>query len=73
MRQFNYWYPVDLHVSGKDLIPNHLLYYNHAAIRPTSERSMKGRRVWTVVESTVAVRENYQRQWTSAVELRKGC
>ena len=24
---FNYWYPVDLRSSGKDLIPNHLLFY----------------------------------------------
>ncbi|KAK4336993.1 hypothetical protein RND71_044224 [Anisodus tanguticus] len=32
--EFNYWYPVDLRVSGKDLIPNHLTYaiYNHCAI-----------------------------------------
>lgn len=33
-REFNYWYPVDLRVSGKDLVPNHLTYYlyNHTAI-----------------------------------------
>ncbi|RWS07474.1 leucine--tRNA ligase: cytoplasmic-like protein, partial [Dinothrombium tinctorium] len=33
-KEFNYWYPVDLRVSGKDLIPNHLTYflYNHCAI-----------------------------------------
>ena len=33
-REFNFWYPVDLRVSGKDLIPNHLTYflYNHCAI-----------------------------------------
>lgn len=32
--EFNYWYPVDLRVSGKDLIPNHLTYfiYNHTAV-----------------------------------------
>jgi leucyl-tRNA synthetase len=31
---FNYWYPMDLRCSGKDLIKNHLLMclYNHAAI-----------------------------------------
>ncbi|KAF0987450.1 hypothetical protein HZS_6729, partial [Henneguya salminicola] len=35
-REFQYWYPVDLRVSGKDLIPNHLTYciYNHVAIWP---------------------------------------
>lgn len=35
-REFNYWYPVDLRVSGKDLIQNHLTFflYNHAAIWP---------------------------------------
>jgi leucyl-tRNA synthetase len=33
-REFKYWYPLDLRVSGKDLIPNHLTMsvYNHAAI-----------------------------------------
>ncbi|XP_060064776.1 leucine--tRNA ligase, cytoplasmic-like [Ylistrum balloti] len=34
--EFNYWYPVDLRVSGKDLVPNHLTYYiyNHCAMWP---------------------------------------
>lgn len=33
-REFEYWYPVDLRVSGKDLVPNHLTYYlyNHCAM-----------------------------------------
>ena len=32
--EFNFWYPLDLRVSGKDLIQNHLTMslYNHAAI-----------------------------------------
>jgi leucyl-tRNA synthetase len=32
--EFNFWYPMDLRVSGKDLIANHLTMslYNHAAI-----------------------------------------
>ncbi|TKR78322.1 hypothetical protein L596_019145 [Steinernema carpocapsae] len=32
--EFLYWYPVDMRVSGKDLIQNHLTYYlfNHVAI-----------------------------------------
>ncbi|MCL4121792.1 UNVERIFIED_CONTAM: hypothetical protein GTU68_057055 [Idotea baltica] len=37
MRQeFKYWYPVDMRVSGKDLVPNHLTYYlyNHTAMWP---------------------------------------
>uniref|UniRef100_A0A6A7G3Q8 leucine--tRNA ligase n=2 Tax=Hirondellea gigas TaxID=1518452 RepID=A0A6A7G3Q8_9CRUS len=35
-REFNFWYPMDLRVSGKDLIGNHLTMslYNHAAIWP---------------------------------------
>lgn len=35
-REFQYWYPVDLRVSGKDLIQNHLTFYiyNHAAMWP---------------------------------------
>lgn len=34
--EFQYWYPLDLRCSGKDLIPNHLTYliYNHCAIWP---------------------------------------
>ena len=34
--EFMHWYPVDLHVSGKDLLPNHLTYYlyNHVAMWP---------------------------------------
>ncbi|CRL00851.1 CLUMA_CG014102, isoform A [Clunio marinus] len=33
-REFNYWYPLDLRVSGKDLINNHLTFmlYNHTAV-----------------------------------------
>lgn len=32
--EFEYWYPIDMRVSGKDLIQNHLSYYlfNHVAI-----------------------------------------
>ena len=35
-REFTYWYPLDLRVSGKDLLQNHLLFclYNHTAIFP---------------------------------------
>ena len=35
-REFTYWYPVDLRISGKDLIPNHLTFFifHHAAIFP---------------------------------------
>jgi len=37
--EFNWWYPVDLRASGKDLVPNHLTYYlyNHAAIWPNDK------------------------------------
>ena len=33
-KEFRYWYPVDIRVSGKDLIPNHLIMclYNHFMI-----------------------------------------
>lgn len=39
-QEFTYWYPVDLCVTGKDLIQNHLIYflYNHQAIWPQSGR-----------------------------------
>ncbi|MDI9617097.1 MAG: leucine--tRNA ligase [Methanothrix sp.] len=35
---FEYWYPVDLRTSGKDLVANHLLFflYHHVAIFPES-------------------------------------
>ena len=35
-REFMYWYPVDARISGKDLIPNHLVFYifHHVAIFP---------------------------------------
>lgn len=35
-REFQFWYPVDLRVSGKDLIQNHLTFflYNHSAMWP---------------------------------------
>ncbi|EDW87550.1 leucine--tRNA ligase, cytoplasmic [Drosophila yakuba] len=47
-REFEYWYPMDLRVSGKDLIQNHLTFclYNHAAIWPNDENKWpKGMRV----------------------------
>lgn len=33
-REFEYWYPMDLRVSAKDLIPNHLTMalYNHTEV-----------------------------------------
>ncbi|CAG8511883.1 10578_t:CDS:2 [Ambispora gerdemannii] len=35
-REFKYFYPLDIRVSGKDLIPNHLTFfiYNHVALFP---------------------------------------
>uniref|UniRef100_H2ZCU0 leucine--tRNA ligase n=1 Tax=Ciona savignyi TaxID=51511 RepID=H2ZCU0_CIOSA len=38
--EFKYWYPLDLRVSGKDLVPNHLTYflYNHCAVWPDKEK-----------------------------------
>ena len=35
-QEFEYWYPFDLRVSGKDLIQNHLTFciYNHTALFP---------------------------------------
>jgi len=34
--EFLYWYPVDMRVSGKDLLPNHLVFFifHHVAIFP---------------------------------------
>jgi len=38
-KEFDYWYPLDWRVSGKDLIPNHLTFFifNHVAIFPRSK------------------------------------
>ncbi|XP_074651829.1 leucine--tRNA ligase, cytoplasmic-like isoform X2 [Tubulanus polymorphus] len=38
-KEFEFWYPVDLRVSGKDLVPNHLTYflYNHCGIWPNDK------------------------------------
>ncbi|KAJ6238962.1 leucine--tRNA ligase [Anaeramoeba flamelloides] len=35
-REFDFWYPLDLRTSGRDLVRNHLTFwlYNHAAIFP---------------------------------------
>ncbi|KAK6739724.1 hypothetical protein RB195_008304 [Necator americanus] len=35
-KEFLYWYPIDMRVSGKDLVQNHLTYllFNHVAIWP---------------------------------------
>ncbi|XP_072964370.1 leucine--tRNA ligase, cytoplasmic [Typha angustifolia] len=35
-KEFEYWYPFDIRVSGKDLIQNHLTFciYNHSALLP---------------------------------------
>ncbi|MCS7111356.1 MAG: leucine--tRNA ligase [Ignisphaera sp.] len=35
-REFEYWYPLDARISGKDLIPNHLTFFvfNHLALFP---------------------------------------
>lgn len=35
-REFEYWYPLDINISGKDLIPNHLTFflYIHTALFP---------------------------------------
>ncbi|KAM8716260.1 hypothetical protein ACLKA7_003184 [Drosophila subpalustris] len=47
-REFEYWYPMDLRVSGKDLIQNHLTFclYNHAAMWPKDDTKWpKGMRV----------------------------
>lgn len=38
-QEFEYWYPLDLRASGKDLVQNHLTYflYNHCAIWPEDD------------------------------------
>ena len=43
-REFEYWYPMDLRCSGKDLIGNHLTMalYNHAAIWNDHKKMPRG-------------------------------
>ena len=47
-QEFQFWYPLDLRVSGKDLVPNHLTYllYNHLAVWDKYDDRL-------VIESTV--------------------
>jgi leucyl-tRNA synthetase len=42
--EFEYWYPMDLRCSGKDLIKNHLTMslYNHAAIWEDKNKLPRG-------------------------------
>ena len=39
-KEFKFWYPIDIRVSGKDLVQNHLTYYlyNHTAIWNDNEK-----------------------------------
>jgi len=41
-KEFNFWYPVDIRVSGKDLITNHLVFmlYNHVAMWPEKKNKL---------------------------------
>lgn len=43
-KEFEYWYPMDLRCSGKDLIGNHLTFslYNHAAIWEDKKKMPRG-------------------------------
>ena len=43
--EFQFWYPLDLRVSGKDLVPNHLTYfmYNHVAMWPGESNRLGAR------------------------------
>lgn len=46
-REFEFWYPMDLRCSGKDLVQNHLTYliYNHVAMWPNeTEKWPRGAR-----------------------------
>lgn len=65
--EFEYWYPVDLRVSGKDLITNHLVFflYNHCAI-------------WKeVIEYIILIlpdqvlASSYTKQWTYIIEWKE--
>jgi len=43
-KEFKFWYPLDLRVSGKDLVPNHLTYavFNHVAMWESEEMWIRG-------------------------------
>ena len=62
--EFEYWYPFDLRVSAKDLIPNHLTMslYNHVEIwkdRPQMWPKSKTDKWWNVVYCIVAHSSTY--------------
>ncbi|KAG9397539.1 Leucyl-tRNA synthetase, class Ia, archaeal/eukaryotic cytosolic [Carpediemonas membranifera] len=60
-KEFEYWYPVDLRVSGKDLIQNHLtmFLYNHTAIWPDKILdNVRGQEGWAESKWPKGVRTN---------------
>jgi leucyl-tRNA synthetase len=63
--EFQFWYPVDLRTSGKDLIPNHLTYYlyNHCAIwdnDPTKwPKSIRGNGLLLLNSEKVKISKNF--------------
>eukprot|EP00958_Prasinococcus_capsulatus_P021408 scaffold2910_cov390-Prasinococcus_capsulatus_cf.AAC.23 len=57
-REFDYWYPFDLRVSGKDLIRNHLTFclYNHTAIFKADKCVVLGPRPHSLVSEQYLLR-----------------
>lgn len=62
-REFQYWYPLDLRCSGKDLIQNHLtfLIYNHCAVWSDEKLWPKGIRAnGHLLLNSAKVRDNFK-------------
>ncbi|KAH7825470.1 putative leucyl-tRNA synthetase [Monocercomonoides exilis] len=80
-KEFEYWYPVDVRVSGKDLIRNHLTFYlfNHTAmfeekfwpkgIRPNGHLLLNQEKMSKSTGNFLTLREAIEKFSASAVRL----
>ena len=70
-REFEYFYPLDLRVSGKDLIPNHLTFflYNHIGMCSTVWQSLV--LTWCSPLSQGILAQVCPCQWTSPAQRRE--
>lgn len=69
-RQFEYFYPLDLRCSGKDLIPNHLTFflYNHIGMRIAVVNMALALLTWLSSVPSGVLAQVSSSQWTFAVE-----
>ncbi|EGN94714.1 hypothetical protein SERLA73DRAFT_96086 [Serpula lacrymans var. lacrymans S7.3] len=79
--EFNYFYPLDIRSSGKDLVPNHLTFavYNHAAIfsedkwplsmRTNGHLMLNGKKMSKSTGNSLTLRESIEKFGADATRL----